>query len=477
MNSVIAVVLILVHASGVATQKPRPHIVVIIADDLGWCDVGWCSPNLPTPSLNRLASEGVLLNASYVQPSCSPSRSAFMSGRYPFHLGLQHETIVAGYPHFLPDDKPILPQTLKSLGYATHAIGKWHLGFCDWRYTPTRRGFDSFYGFYNAAEDYYNHTTKDGYDFRDNERVDFSAKDSYSTHLFADRAVKIIREHDASRPLFVYLAFQAVHGPEQVPKSYVERYCSHIPEPNRQLKCGMIAALDEAVKNVTLALQQSGLADSTLLLFTTDNGGPVNEFSSNWPLRGGKTKVWEGGTRGVAFLHAPKLLKKSGYTYNELIHFVDWYPTFVEAAGGGRVRNIDGVSQWSNLLEGSPGPRKEFIYNIDEVDQIFAIRLGPYKLIDGYPGSPDGWYVSAEMANAKSVLVSTKKVRTDYLLYNIDLDPLEKNNIVHSSPDIFKKLKARLDRYRKSLVPSVKGKFVQSANPALNNNIWSPGFC
>ncbi|KAK7483551.1 hypothetical protein BaRGS_00025225 [Batillaria attramentaria] len=477
----VLVLVVLTYVAASTVLATKPNIVVILADDLGFSDVGWRNPALHSPTLDRLAREGVVLNQAYVQPSCSPSRAALMSGRYPYHLGLQHSGLSAGHVGYLPDDQPILPETLKSLGYATHAVGKWHLGFCNWRYTPTYRGFDSFYGFYNAEEDYYNHTGhRDAYDFRDDDQVDVTAKGHYSTHLFTDRAIRIIRRHNSSQPLFLYLSFQAVHTPLEVPEYYMHRFCSHINDTDRQIKCGMIAAMDEAVANVTHVLEQQGLADNTFLLFSSDNGGPVKTGGSNWPLRGSKTTIWEGGTRAVAFMHAPNLLQKSGYTYNELIHVVDWYPTFVEAGGGSNLSNIDGVSQWQNLLAGTPGPRFEFIYNIDDVFNNAAIRQGRYKLTQGHMNGPNGWFAPPEMTNETTVEVHVNRHNEPaYQLFDLEADPEEKHSILDTHQHVFQRLKFRLDEYRPSIVPTDPSGdvFVHEANPKYFNDVWSPGWC
>lgn len=174
---------------------------------------------------------------------------------------------------------------------------------------------------------------------------------------------------------------------------FSRRYCSHIQDSNRRAKCGMIAILDEAVGNITDSLQSRGMLNNTLLLFTTDNGGPINHGANNWPLRGSKGTLWEGGTRAAAFLHAPMLLNKTGYLYDGMIHAVDWLPTLVEAAGGDAVTGLDGVSQWKHLVQGLvPSARAEFVYNIDELSNSSAFRQGRFKLIQGDPGNPSGWY-------------------------------------------------------------------------------------
>ncbi|XP_070180940.1 arylsulfatase B-like [Littorina saxatilis] len=462
-------------------QTSQPNIVILLADDLGWSDVGWRNPFMPTPTLDKMAREGMILNQSYVQQTCSPSRAALMSGRYPHHLGLQYNTIRSGWNIHLADDQPILPEALKKLGYATHMVGKWHLGFCNWRYTPTYRGFQSFYGYYNAAEDYYTHIENNGYDFRDNDQVDKSAVGHYSTNLFTDRAIRIINDHNTSQPLFLYLAYQAVHGPLQAPQEYIDQHCKHIPDNNRKIKCGMIAALDESVKNVTDAMKQRGLMDNTFILFSSDNGGPVHEYASNYPLRGSKITLWEGGTRAAAFAYAPSLLQKTNSSYEELIHITDWYPTLVEAAGGGSsVANIDGVSQWKNLLSGGPGPRQEFIYNMDEVRNDSAIRRGRYKLIQGYARNPNGWFVPPELEealNQTTVEIHAQKNNPPYSLYDLETDPEERHNIIDSHQDVFHNLKARLDSYRPSLVPTLHYSYLKISKPANFNGNWSPGWC
>lgn len=260
----------------------------------------------------------------------------------------------------------------------------------------------------------------------------------------------------------------------------MDEYCSHIHDSDRRLKCGMIAAMDEAVANVTDSLQQRGLLNDTFLLFFSDNGGPVHKAGSNWPLRGSKTTLWEGGTRSPSFIHAPSLLSNSGSVYDQMIHVVDWFPTFVEAAGEdpANISNIDGVSQWRNLLSGSAGPRNEFIYNFDEIYNNSAIRQGRFKLVQGHPGNPDGWFAPEEMGTKATTQDLSKSAHhPEYQLFNLHQDPLEKKNILDSHQDVFKQMKARLDHYRKSLVPANLPGYTKEAAPSNFNNVWSPGWC
>ena len=266
----------------------------------------------------------------------------------------------------------------------------------------------------------------------------------------------------------------------QVPQWYVDQHCGHISDHDRQLKCGMIAAMDEGVKNVTEALRQRGLLDNTFIVFISDNGGPVHKASSNWPLRGAKITIWEGGTRAAGFVYGPQFLRTSNTKYEELIHIVDWYPTLVEAAGGNpsAIANIDGVSQWRNLLSGGHGPRQEFLYNMDEVRNNAALRQGHFKLVHGFPRNPSGWFATPEQLNATTEEIhGGHKHAPEYQLFNLQLDPEERHDILHSHPDVFRQMKARLDEYRPSLRPSEDLPRVHEADPEHFNGNWSPGWC
>ncbi|XP_067685529.1 arylsulfatase B-like [Haliotis asinina] len=464
---------------GVAAAGSPRHIVFIVADDLGWNDVGLHNPDMITPNIDRLAREGVILNQSYVQPLCSPSRSAFMSGYYPFKTGLQHMVILNYQPVCLPLNITILPQKLKELGYATHIVGKWHNGFCSWNCTPTYRGFDSFFGYYNAQEDYYTHTTAGFLDYRNNTSPERTENGTYSTFRFTDVAIDIIQRHDKNQPLFLYLPFQAVHAPIEVPPQYEALY-PNVKTEDRRKFCGMVSALDEAVGNITKTLTDSGLMDDTLILFTADNGGWITEHGNNYPLRGGKFTVYEGGTRAVAFLHGSGL-ENNGTVFDGLIHAVDWLPTLTAAAGGTPESDRDGFNLWPSLSTGSPSPRTEVVYNYDShtlpTEGHAAIRVGDYKLIDGYPGLYTGWY-KPEQVTSDLNLTNIKDWATKYQLFNLKDDPTEHNDLSTSHPDIVKQLAARLAWYEKQAVPPNYPLLPDpKSNPQLYGNVWSPGWC
>ncbi|KAL3842664.1 hypothetical protein ACJMK2_020654 [Sinanodonta woodiana] len=520
------------------TSLQRPHIIFIVADDLGWNDVGWINPDIYTPNLDQLAGKGVILNSSYVQPTCTPSRAAFMTGYYPFHTGLQHGAIVSDQPKYVPANFTFLPQELNKLGYATALVGKWHLGFCNEIYTPTFRGFDSFFGSYGGGGDHYTHKRENGYDFRWNNTVYKEAEGKYSTNLFAKYAIDVIKAHDPEKqPLFMYLAFKAAHTPLQVPKKYLRRY-KHKTNQDRQIYSAMVTAMDEAIGNIVTALEEKGYMDNLLLVFTSDNGAASYMSGSNWPLRGAKTTLWEGGTRVPGFVFSRTLLTKSQYVNNELVHAVDWFPTLLAAAGGKQPQGIDGINQWKVLRSGQKSTRKEFIYNIDEVKGNAAIRMGDYKLIRGGSGIYNNWYrprmkkdcdpndhgtiiktedgafeyrKSAILSGLSEYLIrlaqktglksawdlvtswnekvtcartkeeeriEERKLRQpNTQLYNIKEDPLEQHNIAKSNYRIVQKLKRRLEWYKKTLIKANKPPRNPKGRPEHYNGIWSPGWC
>ncbi|XP_065187655.1 arylsulfatase I-like [Sycon ciliatum] len=497
--------LVIAGCSGVHAAA-QPHILFIASDDMGWNDVGFHGNEaIKTPNLDALAHEGVILNHTYVQPVCSPTRSCFMSGRFPFHTGLQHAVIKPERAYGLNLTITTTAQHLKELGYSTHIIGKWHLGFCNKEYTPTQRGFDSFFGYYLGAEDYYTHqrsgsVPKSGHDelgkgdrniigldlHRDTVDTYNNALDengTYSTYAFAKEAVNIVKNHKAQDgPLYLYLPFQANHGPLEAPDRFVHMY-DNIKNSSRRVLSAMVTAMDEAIGNITQAYKDQGLWENTMLIFTTDNGGPVTVGANNWPLRGSKATVWEGGTRGSAFIHG-FMLNKTGYTYNGMTHAVDWYPTVVSIAGGKvDTSDIDGLDVWPALQNNLTSPRTGFVYNIDETGNVSAIRVGKYKYLKGHPGGRNSWYpVPTDQSPLEDYLLVTEKQappETGPWLFDLDVDPLEKNNLYSTMPDQVKVMEAQLAEYMAGYVDDLFSKHLPDpkCDPALYNGAWTTGWC
>lgn len=369
-------------------DAPRPNIVYIVADDLGFADAGYQGSPIPTPALDALAQTGAELTNFYVQPMCTPTRAALMTGRYPLRYGLQMGVIPGAGTYGVPLDEYMLPQMLRDAGYRTAMVGKWHLGHSDAAFWPMQRGFDSFYGATVGEIDHFTHESHGIPDwYRDNAPLE---EEGYDNLLFADEAVRVIEGHDGSEPLFLYLAFTAPHTPFQAPQDYLDRF-PDIADPNARAYAAMISVMDDGVARVVAALEAKGMRDDTLIVFHSDNGGVVNALfagdtkvegglpASNAPLRDGKGTVYEGGTKVAAVANWPDRVQPGEHA--GLIHVVDMFPTLAGLAGGSTVASkpLDGMDVWPAIAEGAPSPRTEIVYNVDPL--IGAVREGDWKLV------------------------------------------------------------------------------------------------
>ncbi|KAK3087860.1 hypothetical protein FSP39_011626 [Pinctada imbricata] len=474
-----------------AKDGQQPNIIFILADDYGYNDIGYHGSEIKTPNLDKLATGGVRLENYYVQPICTPTRSQLLSGRYQIHTGLQHSIIWPQQPNGLPLNSPTIADKMREAGYSTHAVGKWHLGFYKKEYLPNNRGFDTYLGYLTGSEDYYTHYRCDGklcgMDLRENlNPANYSG--IYSTHLFSERAINIIRNKPSSKPMFMYLAFQAVHAPLQVPDRYINPYL-HIKDKNRRTYAAMVSAMDEAVGNITSALKQSGLWDNTILVFSTDNGGQILEGGNNFPLRGWKGSLWEGGMRGVGFVYS-NLLKNKGSTAHGLIHVTDWFPTLVSLAGGdlNGTQPLDGNDQWSVISGGSSkGKRDVILHNIDPLTGLHgkrlyndtfdtrvraALRQGPWKIITGNPGNSS--WIPPPSIGLKSRMNSTDKSDKNVWLFNIEKDPTEHNDLSDVMPNLVRKLLDLLVQFNKTAVPCRYPKYDPMADPKYHGGYWGP---
>jgi len=280
--------------------------------------------------------------------------------------------------------------------------------------------------------------------------------------------------------MFLYLAFQSIHKPIQVPEKYGRLYQPYGELSETNIRKGMITALDEAVKNVTSALKQSKMYRDTVIIFLSDNGGAARD--SNWPLRGRKNSVWEGGTRSAAFVTYPRMPNKFKHRITkELFHIVDWYPTILAIAGySDQLPNIDGYNQWLSLSVGWPGPRLGLVYNINNALRFTAaIRIRNWKLIWGYP---EGLPSNVPRKETKSVFAQNLgEARSSNLLYLFDLesDPSETVNLATKNQSVLKFLMKKIRRILRS-GSMVKPDIPISRNnslPKYFNGVVSPGWC
>jgi arylsulfatase A-like enzyme len=432
------------HAPG----KP-PHMVVILSDDQGWHDVGYHGSEIRTPSLDRLAASGTRLNQFYVQPLCSPTRAALMTGRYPIRLGLQVMVVRPWADYGLPLEERTLAQALKEAGYQTAIVGKWHLGHCRPEYLPTRRGFDHQYGHYNGAIDYFTHMRDGGLDWHRDDKA--LREEGYSTDLIAREAVRVIESHDLARPLFLYVPFNAPHAPLQAPPRHMSTYAD-VKERDRRTYAAMVTCMDEAVGRIVAALDRRGIRENTLLFFSSDNGGAAYRGggADNRPLRGAKGSLYEGGVRVPAFVVWPRKLKGE-VIVDQPLHIVDLYPTLIRLAGGSLRQSmpLDGLDAWPTIAEGKPSPHEEILHNIEP--RGAAIRRGDWKLLRLSP------------ENGKPPAVE---------LYDIRNDISETTNLADRRSDKVRELSARLEDYARQAVPA-KGNYANRAPAGFKRpQVW-----
>ncbi|RMD75086.1 MAG: arylsulfatase, partial [Lentisphaerae bacterium] len=300
---------------------PHPNIVYFLVDDMGYAD---CTFNggtdIKTPNIDRLAAAGTILKSFYVQPLCSPTRSALLTGCYPTRTGVYH-VITPGAPWGMPLDHLTIADVLKKAGYFTAICGKWHLGEFRREYRPNWRGFDHQYGHMLGNLDYFTHLRNGKLDWYRNDQP--LHEEGYTTELIAREACRVIREHSQShKPLFLYVPFNAIHSPYQVPEHYLKGY-EHLTG-RRKILAGMMAAADVAIGRICAELERQGMRKNTLIIFSSDNGGThPGKVSLNTPLRGGKGSVYEGGVRVPAFVTWPGKIP-AGKVIDEPLHIVDW---------------------------------------------------------------------------------------------------------------------------------------------------------
>ena len=425
-----------------AQAAKQPDIVFFLIDDLGFADCGFNGgKEIKTPNIDRLAQSGAIIDSHYVQPVCSPTRSTLLTGRYPTHTGVY--TIVSpGAGWGLPLAERTLADALRSAGYRTALTGKWHLGEFEKAYQPNARGFDHQYGHFFGMLDYFTHERTNKLDwYRNGEPL---KEEGYTTHLIAKEACKVIASGDSSKPLFLYVPFNGVHSPFQVPDSYLKPY-AHL-QGNRQKLAGMLAAVDEAIGQIEAALKQAGRLENTLIVFSSDNGGPPP--GDNTPLRDFKGSIFEGGTRAAAFATWPGRIP-AGQRIRQPMHMVDWYPTLIKQAGGSLEQKlpIDGLDVWPMLTKQAASPHDAILSVSTQGPSRAAVRMGDWKLIvDG--GADD--VASTGKKKGKKADGKYEQVA----LYHLAADPAEAKNLATAEPERVKAMRVRLAELTKDAVPS-----------------------
>jgi arylsulfatase A-like enzyme len=409
-------------------QAQKPNIVFIMADDLGYADVScYGRRDYTTTNIDRLAQGGVRFLQAYSNSAvCSATRTALITGRYQYRypIGLEEPLNVRDVG--LSPDVPTLPSLLKKAGYATALIGKWHLGSPP-KYGPLMSGYDRFYGFIPGSSDYFNH--KDSL-FDGGEKAN---DDGYLTTLLGDRAVATVETFARARtPFLISLHFNAPHWPWEGPEDEaVSRQVTgpggsglfHLDGGSLQTYAKMVLAMDEAIGRVLAALERAGVAENTIVIFTSDNGG--ERFSDTWPFSGKKTELLEGGIRIPAIVRWPGVVR-TGSTSNQTIMSMDWLPTLLAAAGGTTDPSSppDGIDIGPQLRGGAPVSRKLYWRYKHNAQQ--AMRDGDWKYL---------------------------KILDNIFLFNVVDDPLERANLKERRRDIYERMAAEWRAWDAKMLP------------------------
>ncbi|XP_025270578.1 arylsulfatase B isoform X1 [Camponotus floridanus] len=509
-----------------------PNIVVIIADDLGWNDVSFHGADeIPTPNIDALAYNGVILNRHYVLPICTPSRTAFLTGKYPIRTGMQGYPLQGAEPRGILLNNILLPEYLQKLGYATHLVGKWHVGYHTRNYGPTHRGFDTFAGYYNGYIQYFNHTLYEseqlGYDLHriigDDHKIEY--RYDYMTDLITDEAENIISSHNPAKPLYLQVAHLAAHSSDAEEEMEVRNWketnatLGYIEDINRRKYASVVATLDESVGRVIDALKKTDMLNNSIIVFISDNGaqteGFLQNYGSNYPLRGLKFSLFEGGIRGAACIYSP-LIDRPSRVSNQLFHITDWLPTLYSAAGGNSsdLKQLDGFDQWSAIKSAKNSKRSSILINIDEKENSEAALIGHYKLVTDtseyqkyynysgnnalYPkynvttilASPAASAIasiSISTLNASKIMQLRKEATiicknfTDFsnctnrsCLFDLNKDPCETTDLFSKHPKDVKRLNMFIDRYKSVLMNQTNAPVDPAGFPRNFNDTWMP---
>jgi arylsulfatase A-like enzyme len=384
-----------------ASTASQPNIVIFYADDLGWGELG-CqgfTEDIPTPHIDSLAKNGMRFTSGYVAATyCSPSRAGLLTGRYPTRFGHEFNSVANAVG--LRSDQTTMATRLKALGYATAAVGKWHLGSQP-ENRPTRRGFDEFYGTLNNTPFF--HPTAFIDSRVSNEVQAVKDPDFYTTDAYAERSVDWIGKNK-DKPWFLYLPFNAQHAPLQAPKKYLERF-PKITDEKRQLFAAMMAGMDDAIGRVMGKIRELGLEENTLVFFIADNGGPTaSTTSKNGPLRGFKMTTFEGGPR-VPYIAQWKGKIPAGKTYDLPVMNLDVVPTAIAAAGGKPEASwqLDGVDLMPYLTGTNTARPHQTLYW--RFGPQWAIRDGDMKLVvsKGGSGRPELYDLATDIGESKDL--------------------------------------------------------------------------
>ena len=408
-----------------------PNVVLIVADDLGYGDLGcFGGKEIKTPHLDKLAQAGVRLTDAYAFPVCSPTRAALMTGRYPYKTGFEWVILYREKDRGLAVEDSVLAKQMKAAGYATALYGKWHLGYQP-KFSPNAHGFDDFFGFPGADLDYYSHKDALGDPglYRNGKLVN---QEGYLTDLITEKAEQFIAAN-AAKPFFLEVTYNAPHWPFQPPGKPDDRTkANYGPETGTRADyIKIVERLDDGVGRILKSLDDRKLADNTLVIFFSDNGG--ERLSDNGPLFHGKYTLWEGGIRVPCIIRWPGKFDAGKESHQPIIT-MDITATILTAAGAKLPANLDGENMIDEIAGKKEIKPRNLFWRLPRPNSKFgqkASRYGNWKFIVD---------------------------RDSELLFDLAKDIGERKNLAYQHPDVVKEIKAALTKWEATLPPLPESK-------------------
>ena len=434
----------------------KPNVIIILVDDLGWADISLRGAPFKTPNIDSLFLEGASLNRFYTTPICSPTRAALMTGRDPLKLGVAYSVIMPWMNNGIHPDEHFMPESFKMNGYQTAMFGKWHLGHSQEIFHPNQRGFDDFYGHLHTEVGYFPpFSNQGGIDFQKNGvTID---DQGYSTFLLAREASNWINSRDKEKPFFMYIPFLAPHTPLEAPKKLIEKYktLEDTRKPTRNLAAdrarersktlapsarplyaAVVDALDQAIGEILLSIEEAGIEEETIILFSSDNGGATygGGGADNFPLRGGKGDTFEGSIRVVAALKWKGKIQ-AGSSLDQIMTVMDVFPT-LSSASGISMKNkkiIDGRDMWPAIVNQENIPLKKDIFFVSEIPNYGQFHTTVFN---------DKWKL------VQSISSSLLEIKIENKLFNITNDPYEYHDLSSQNPSIVKEMAEKIRNWR-----------------------------
>eukprot|EP00039_Didymoeca_costata_P020357 m.340990 g.340990 ORF g.340990 m.340990 type:complete len:528 (+) comp19698_c0_seq1:49-1632(+) len=505
-----------------AGSPPKPHILMLLADDFGWANAGWHRTpkddpmqEVKTPNMDNLVKNGIELDRAYSFKFCSPTRCALQSGRFPTHVNVLNLDMsvynpkdpVSGFAG-IPRNMTGMASVMKKAGYATHQTGKWDAGMATPDHTPQGRGYDTSLGYFHHANDYWTEHVGPYVDLwetsmpahglngtKDGSQGTSGTEEDYEEFKFLKFVLATIQAHDPTTPLFYNYDFHIVHEPLEVPGVYYNKFdfIKNDYQSHRQTYAAMVNYMDGAIGNITDLLNSKDMFKDTIIFFQSDNGGPSFSGSShtanNWPHKGSKMSNWEGGVRVNAFVSGGYLQtnfpKMVGTKLTGLVSIADYYATCAgiagvdptdERAAKANLPPIDGLNMWPYFTGQVTESPRSFIFN--DVDTAIKSMNGTlFKIINA--STESACYMGPQYPNGTINPGCSQSECKDGCLFDIMKDPVEADNLATDSSyaDVYKAMQGALTDMNKGFFdPERSGgpNSVPDAAAKAYGGFWGP---